>query len=529
MKIFINTLFVMLCANMICAQINPSFLGDGTYKFASELPQNDLHFYIFGDGHHSFEKNPLHQFGNNMPTSDVLFYTTEPYTSDEPIEDLVLSVANGVPDATPAVLGFDNKISLKRSWNFVQNQSDYIILMFENVESGEPISGCIEFHFDKNETPIVQNSILDDYNNNWVGASDQLDSEIEGYTDMFVWEFVNLEFEEQRFIYIPTKCFAPTMSKLSHLAIMKVDECDADIPMNSKNDGSNPGVDMSAYYTLKSKVATNPHDPNMILSNFECFEGTEGLVTVNYKVYFQNEGETLAEDVWLDYFINAPILNLELLEASDNCVLSFINYNPSTPSNDTRFEIFFDDIMLPGLFEEPVPTYESTIGWVEFNICYDLSALDYNQHCVNSVVDITFDDEDPVTATNEICKENDCREPMLNLDDYQLCYEPLNPFQYINVNATGELFANGSINIEQSEILTEVQLFPNPVNELLNLNGDLNDIETVVISNTQGQKLMILGQNDNYKTIDVSGLSSGMYYLTTISNGFNTTHTFVKQ
>lgn len=516
------------------AQINTTSLGSGTYKFDSEYPQNDLHFYIFGDGHHSFENSPQHQFSDDVNPADVVFYTTKPYQPDEPEEELLLSVTDGVSNAVPAVLEFDNKISLQRSWNFVESQNDYLILMFENVESTTPISGCIEFHYNESQTYIDENAVLDDYNNDWVSTKTISESEFDQWTHKFDWTFDDLAYEEQRFIYIPTKCLAPPLTKLKHMAVMRVSDCDAKINFNSGNNGALPDNNESPFYILKSKVSNNPHDPNMIMSNFECFEGTDKLVTINYRVYFQNEGEDAVEDVTLDYTMNLPIINLELIDASHSCVFNYAMSNATTPisgfpPSGARFQIQFENIFLPGLFEEdPTPTYESTIGWVEFNVCVDLKELPFNVHCLNSQVDITFDDEDPIIATNQICKSTgSCVEPMIPIDEYVLCFEEFNTTQFINIE--GEVYGNINIDQQQNAKLSEIELYPNPVNGLLNLRGDISELEFVVISNTQGQHMMSLSQKDNFRNIDVSNLSSGMYFLTTFSNGFNKTQTFVKQ
>jgi|GEM_PF-5853250 len=534
MKLLFNIFFVVLTLNVAHSQINTSPMGSGTYKFTSDFPQNDLHFYLFGDGHHSFENSPEHQFGNNVNPADVVFHTTKPYTPDEPIDDIIFSVVDGVPDATPAVLEFDNKISLKRSWNFVENQNDYLILMFENLESLDPISGCIEFHYNENHAYIDDTKVLDDYNNDWVGPKTIADSEFNQWTHKFEWTFDDLAYEEQRFIYIPAKCLAPPLTKLRHMAVMRVDDCDGKIDFNSGNNGALPDNNDSPFYILKSKVVNNPHDPNMILSNFECFEGTDRVVTINYRIYFQNEGVDDVEDVTLDYIMNLPITNLELVDASHSCVFNYVIGNAATPIsgfplNSSRFQIKFNDIFLPGLFDEdPTPTYESTIGWVEFNVCVDLNLLPYNVHCLNSQVDITFDLEDPITATNQICKSTgSCHEPLVSLEDYAICFEEFELTQFINVG--GEVHGNLNIDTQQSARLSEIQLYPNPVNNLLNLDGDISELEAVTVSNTQGQKLISLNNKDNFRNIDVSDLSSGLYFLTTNSKGLNTTYTFVKQ
>ena len=55
----------------------------------------------------------------------------------------------------------------------------------------------------------------------------------------------------------------------------------------------------------------------------------------------------------------------------------------------------------------------------------------------------------------------------------------------------------------------DVKLYPNPVNDVLNIETVL-DLKSVEIFNIQGQKVLETNQNQ----INVSSLSSGMYMVT---------------
>ena len=55
--------------------------------------------------------------------------------------------------------------------------------MFENRISQDPISGCIEFHYNMNEIKVLENDILDAYGNSWVLNRESDLSEYEGFTN----------------------------------------------------------------------------------------------------------------------------------------------------------------------------------------------------------------------------------------------------------------------------------------------------------------------------------------------------------
>ena len=525
MKKFLNTLVLALFALSSIAQVSSTALGGGKYQFDSEYPNEDLHFYLFGDGHHSFENSPFHHFGDDMSPAEVHMFHSEPYTDDEPIDNFITNVFDGVMDPSVPVYQLDNKVSLKRSWNFVNDQNDYIILSFENQEQTTINNGCIEFHYVTTDTPVDALEILDDFNNDWVvfdqNASNT--SDYPEYTNKYRWTFTNLKPGEQRHIYIPAKCLAPSMAKLKHMAIM---HCGEPLTINPNLDGSNPFINNSPYYTLNSVVSNNPHDPNCIIQDPDCLNLNLTYQPVNYRVYFQNEGEDAATNVFLYYDLRAPFVNLEIVDSSDPCFFQYGNpgTDPSTVSNN-RFDIVFQNINLPGLNQPIAPDYEKTIGWVEFNVCYDFTLFDPHMTCVDSSVDIVFDSEAPVTAKNTICKDSPCRYTP-TIPDLQLCFEQFQEYQNLGNNGLG------NISIEapglESHSNEEYSFYPNPVNDIMQLEGNLDKLNSIYIINTQGQILLSKRQGEINKEIDLSFIPSGMYYITIASENESIVKRFVK-
>lgn len=73
----------------------------------------------------------------------------------------------------------------------------------------------------------------------------------------------------------------------------------------------------------------------------------------------------------------------------------------------------------------------------------------------------------------------------------------------------------------------EFTLFPNPVKDYLTIQSSENTIDSILVLNTLGQEILYFdGRNTLSRTIDVSHLSNGMYYV--VLNG-NTSKKFIKK
>ena len=77
----------------------------------------------------------------------------------------------------------------------------------------------------------------------------------------------------------------------------------------------------------------------------------------------------------------------------------------------------------------------------------------------------------------------------------------------LNASQVGELYSNNTLSSSDfSQNNLEVALYPNPVNDLLNIETAL-EIQSIEIYNIQGQKVM----SSNQKQINVSDLAAGVY------------------
>lgn len=91
------------------------------------------------------------------------------------------------------------------------------------------------------------------------------------------------------------------------------------------------------------------------------------------------------------------------------------------------------------------------------------------------------------------------------------------------------LNGDSTLSSDSYNVLDNISLWPNPTNDVLNINvNEEIELKSINIYNTLGQLVMVFPDAQNKKTIDVSSLKSGNYFIKFNSNkGFNTTQ-FIK-
>lgn len=89
------------------------------------------------------------------------------------------------------------------------------------------------------------------------------------------------------------------------------------------------------------------------------------------------------------------------------------------------------------------------------------------------------------------------------------------------------LTVNSVLSVNNFESQNKVTVYPNPANSMINLNANSN-IEQVAIFTLTGQQVMFVQPNANETSINISGLSSGMYIVRSIVNGIESTSKVIK-
>ncbi|MFK7949282.1 MAG: T9SS type A sorting domain-containing protein [Saprospiraceae bacterium] len=93
---------------------------------------------------------------------------------------------------------------------------------------------------------------------------------------------------------------------------------------------------------------------------------------------------------------------------------------------------------------------------------------------------------------------------------------------------------NSLTSTDYHSIFNEVSIFPNPVENKLNLNIELDKVfdGQLIISNTVGQTMLQqnISQRNNLSNyqIDVNGLSKGLYFITITNDDNRYTTRFIK-
>ncbi len=77
--------------------------------------------------------------------------------------------------------------------------------------------------------------------------------------------------------------------------------------------------------------------------------------------------------------------------------------------------------------------------------------------------------------------------------------------------------------------ISEFRIYPNPVNDILNINFKGSEIKSIEIYNVLGQMVLVVTNAENTKNIDVSNLKSGSYFVKVKSDSGNSVAKFIKK
>ena len=467
-------------------------MGDGEHHFRSTHSESDLHFFLFGDGHYSHDPNPVHIYEAYTGTIEALFYTVAAYDDNDVDERIVDNPGPGTPNPDRVNLDFENKIASLESWNLVKGQDNFFILMFENTEAAQSISGCVEWHYNINELDVNENEILDNYDNNWVSNRQIQSSDYtnEGFTHKIVWDYSNLEVDEQRFVYIPAICLQNQMQRVKTRTVMKKDSCSF-IPYDPNNDGNDPNITSAPYHTLFSTVRKYPRDPNCIVPDPYALSLLDMMQKVNYRIYFQNEGNDFAQNVLVEYSIYAPVHSSSYIQSSDNCIADQIS--------PQKWNIYFPNINLPGIEQTPSPAYEETVGWIDFEVCYDLAQ--FIQSYSLSEADIRFDAQPVFSAQNTMYRLLDAPPPASDCD--------------INFSS----FSNNETLADDSMV------YPNPSTDHITVvPPDNAEYYSMTLLDLSGKEVHRAEKVFGSHVISMAAFPSGAYFLNMVYQGKAYTH-----
>jgi uncharacterized repeat protein (TIGR01451 family) len=299
-------------------------------------------------------------------------------------------------------------------------------------------------------------------------------SQLSVMPNVLTWSFLKLMPFETRTILVDFKVNAPT----DFPAVNSGDEMRYTASISSNAVDENP-IDNISNLKL---TATNSFDPN----DKNVTEGAQIEISkvgeyLHYMVRFQNTGTAEAVNVVIKDLItsNLDANTLEMITASHNCHVNL--------SSDNKLEFYFEDINLPA---ESI-NEQGSHGYVAFKIKPNRATVGVGS-VMDNTAEIYFDYNFPI-VTNTV---------------------------------TTTIAALSNQDFEFKNYFT---LYPNPVHNSLNIEtNNAIEVSSINIYNTLGQLVLIIPNAQNVKTVDVSSLTSGNYFIKINSDKGTSNTKFIK-
>jgi len=116
---------------------------------------------------------------------------------------------------------------------------------------------------------------------------------------------------------------------------------------------------------------------------------------------------------------------------------------------------------------------------------------------------------------------------IINDVPYKLFVLSVTPDSVLSINNINSLSAESneitlSFTTDISKIETNINIYPNPVSNILNIRLEKADKYTIKLTNILGEEFIIKEFNSDFTTLDINGLTKGNYILT-ISNNVSIT------
>ncbi|MCG2610988.1 T9SS type A sorting domain-containing protein [Flavobacterium sp. SM15] len=285
------------------------------------------------------------------------------------------------------------------------------------------------------------------------------------------WNFTNLKPFEAREIAIVLN----VNSSAETPAVNMGDVLNYTVAINSAATDETPNDNS---FTLNQTVV-NSYDPN----DKTCLEGTtitpsEVGKYVHYVIRFENTGSANAQNIVVKDVIDATKFDINSLVPING------SHNYYTKIAGDKVEFIFENINLP--FDDA-----NNDGYVAFKIKTKPSLV--LGDTFSNTANIYFDYNFPIvtnTATTTI--------QVLSAQDFEF----------------GQYFS----------------VYPNPVKDKLNIETKQTiEVSSVSIYNALGQVVLVVPNTQNVKTVDVSSLSSGNYFIKVNSDKGAANTKFVKQ
>lgn len=387
------------------------------------------YFWEFGDGSYSKEEHPKHSY-KSPGDYEVKLWATNNYDTGKPptTRPKKISVSNPNPSfqdeasMTEDLMLIRNRepmpeeeiVVVMRYKNYLNYTANGKLYLFYNEQEYKvdnfEIADIRMYHNEKRvqETNFVYTNAVDDSDRSFVASADVNQLHLKGqaqdttiktnlqltlkdakdqYRDWETLEFKNMKPSEERNLFFTLKT-PPEMLKDTSaiISIRGVYVPDAT-------------YDNHKVKEMEMEIVTS-HDPNKMSSNgtFMNYRLVR-FKTLKYKIKFQNNGEGPARTIRLETDI-PEMLDKHSIEVTDMypkceiCPDYEVRYSClDTSFTDTKAIFTFKNIYLPGSEQKNVRAYDSTKGFVKYNIKF---AKDFHKKSTKSQTAIYFDKNDPI-------------------------------------------------------------------------------------------------------------------------------------
>lgn len=395
------------------------------------------YFWEFGDGHFSFEKDPVHSY-RDTGTFDIRVYATNNYDDGKPPPTKPKKLA--VPKALPVSYAnnsffFKSGGSIELKTNRMPKPAEEMILLVGYRNKPEwniaNLSGKIAILYNErqfkqdnfilketrkyhNEQPSSFTSLLayvplkkveeEDWKQKGGPASitqlkpDESSQVIKDKTDLFrnsnVWKFENIKQGEERFMFLSLNT-TPEM----------LQDTNAVVTISALFIPDNPLLEHEILDLQLQIVAS--HDPNkMMLKNRRMnYRFTGKKRELSYKVRFQNTGEGPAKKVAIG-IRTADVLDLSTLKISDSqpkcvpCDSAYANQSClDTIVSKDSVHFVFKNIYLPGVKQKGVSDMDSTMGYIAYSVQFKKKP---KKLPFDSQAAIVFDKNEPIYTNRSV-------------------------------------------------------------------------------------------------------------------------------
>ncbi len=387
------------------------------------------YFWEFGDGKYSKEKSPKHTY-KKKGGYKVSMWATNNYDTGKPPTTRPKKIAvNSISETSKDIATMTTDFDIIRNREPIPDQEIVAVMRYKNtkdyVTNGKlylfyneqkynadnfVVTETRTYHNEKTipapafaytqQPPQLDNTLLASTENSILAlktmAQDSTDrinlpltisASKALYKNWDILEFDNMKPQEERNVFFSLKT-TPEMVKDTS-AIISV----RGIYVPDANYDNHKVKDM------EMEIVTS-HDPNKMSSNgtFMNYRLVR-FKTLKYKIKFQNNGEGPARTIKLETDI-PEMLDKSTLEVTNMypkckiCPKYKVNYSCLDTTFTQNQAIFtFKNIYLPGSEQKNVKEYDSTKGFVKYNIKF---AKDFHKKKTKSRTAIIFDKNDPI-------------------------------------------------------------------------------------------------------------------------------------